>query len=605
MDLKLQPLNIKFENLSYTVPTNKSRKIVLNDLSGEFKSGELTAIMGPSGAGKSTLLNILTGYIKYGFDGKIQMSDIKFGSKKYTKMCSYILQEDNLYASFTVHETMMLASKLKTADISVDERNIVIDNILNTLQLIRSKYTNCGSLSGGQRKRLSIALELLDNPPVLFLDEPTSGLDSSSSAYCVQLLHNLSREGRTIVCTIHQPSAAIYEMFDQVYVLAQGQCVYKGSSSNTLSYLAGNGLQCPMYHNLADFLIEVANGDYGDFVQQLSLAAKQVNNNQIKAINLDHCYYTSSGAPVIQVNELNCVGKTPLLENRSSFSKDGCRAPSEWSKFWTLVSRCQMHYYRDWTVTHLKLILHIACAILIGFLYGDSGSNADKSIANVGFLVVGVAYLWYTTVLPGVLKFPTELEIIRKEIFNNWYKPRTYFLANTLTTTPIHILFSTVYSTIIFFMTDQPLEVNRYARFTLVYILLTIVADGFGLFLGAVTNPVTGTFFAAVATAFKLAFCGFLALWTHIPSVMRPLTHLSTHSYSLEALVLSVYGQNREDMSCPDTTLFCQYKSPKLIIRELGMNASNYEVDVAIMCGHLILFKLLAYFMLKRRLKCT
>lgn len=80
-----------------------------------------------------------------------------------------------------------------------------------------------------------------------------SGLDSSSSSYCVQLLHNLSREGRTIICTIHQPSAAIYEMFDQVYVLAQGQCVYRGAAENTLAYLAENGLQCPMYHSLADF----------------------------------------------------------------------------------------------------------------------------------------------------------------------------------------------------------------------------------------------------------------------------------------------------------------------------------------------------------------
>lgn len=148
---------------------------------------------------------------------------------------------------------------------------------MNTLHLIHTKNTKCGSLSGGQRKRLSIALELLDNPPVLFLDEPTtyvsseiahfppfailsqkciyiySGLDSSSSAYCVRLLHNLAREGRTIVCTIHKPAATVYEMFDHVYVLAEGHCIFQGSPGSTVPYLSSVGLQCPQYHNPADF----------------------------------------------------------------------------------------------------------------------------------------------------------------------------------------------------------------------------------------------------------------------------------------------------------------------------------------------------------------
>lgn len=123
-------------------------------------------------------------------------------------------------------------------------------------------------------------------------------------------------------------------------------------------------------------------------------------------------------------------------------------------------------FYFIQTITHLKLLLHILCATLIGLLYGDCGSNASKSIQNVGFLLIGVAYLWYTTVMPSVLKckssflviyflelckmianftlfvspVPTELEIVRKETFNNWYKARTYFLATTLTTTPIHVM---------------------------------------------------------------------------------------------------------------------------------------------------------------------
>lgn len=214
-------------------------------------------------------------------------------------------------------------------------------------------------------------------------------------------------------------------------------------------------------------VIEVANGDYGEFVPQLATSA-----------NRSLCYQVEKGAdfdgddhdtPVIKVDTLGCPDMPLLKKQYSMDSKDVIKTPSEWSKFWTLVGRCQVYYYRDWTVTHLKLVLHILCATLIGLLYGDSGSNASKSIENVGFLLIGVAYLWYTTVMPGVLKckhfanilvwhwsmnliifrlktnfcivhlVPTEVEIVRKETFNNWYKVRTYYLANILTTTPIHV----------------------------------------------------------------------------------------------------------------------------------------------------------------------
>lgn len=228
---------------------------------------------------------------------------------------------------------------------------------------------------------------------------PHSGLDSSSSTYTIRLLHNLAREGRTIVCTIHQPSASIYEMFDHVYVLAEGHCVYQGSNANTVPYLSSLGLQCPHYHSAADYLLEVANGEYGNFTYQLAKAAisdqwrESTPNVYIRDEYDDH----SDDRISYETDEkrISCYTKTSESCSGKLSLKSGIRiTPSEWTRLWVLISRCNVQLYRDWTVTHLKLFLHIVCAIIIGLLFGDSGINANKSISNIGFLLVNVVYLW-------------------------------------------------------------------------------------------------------------------------------------------------------------------------------------------------------------------
>lgn len=148
----------------------------------------------------------------------------------------------------------MMACRLKIKYMSNKEDNEErVDEILSSLNLIHRKTSTSETLSGGERKRLSIALELVTNPSIIFLDEPTSGLDEVTAASCVRLLKKLASADKTIIATIHQPSAAMFDTFDNVYLLARGQCVYQGSPKTFVPFLKSQNFECPKYNNPADY----------------------------------------------------------------------------------------------------------------------------------------------------------------------------------------------------------------------------------------------------------------------------------------------------------------------------------------------------------------
>ncbi|KAL6433359.1 hypothetical protein ACFW04_006493 [Cataglyphis niger] len=229
--------------------------MLLKGVSGQFKSGELTAIMGPSGAGKSTLLNVLAGYKYTEISGSIDINGQPRVMKKFKKMSCYIMQDDLVQPRLTVLEAMSFAADLKLGrKKSQSEKHIAINEILATLRLSETRDTLMERLSGGERKRLLIALELVNNPPVIFLDEPTTGLDELSCFCCIDSLQKLARFGRNVICSIHTPSASVFNKFHNIYVMAAGQCTYRGTPDNMLSFLQNIGLECPKNYNPADFV---------------------------------------------------------------------------------------------------------------------------------------------------------------------------------------------------------------------------------------------------------------------------------------------------------------------------------------------------------------
>lgn len=222
-------------------------------MSGKFVSGQLCAILGPSGAGKTSLLHVMSGYKTSGITGHLLVNGQPRNENWFRRRSCYITQEDQLPPFMTVEEAMTMAASLKLPGGGRAEGAVIVDEILDYLGLDSTRDTKTEKLSGGQKKRLSIALELLANPPVFFLDEPTSGLDDVAAKLAVKLLSRLAAEGRTVVCTIHQPSASMLKIFDKIYVVAAAKCVYQGTPHALIPFLSKTGFDCPTLYNPADY----------------------------------------------------------------------------------------------------------------------------------------------------------------------------------------------------------------------------------------------------------------------------------------------------------------------------------------------------------------
>ncbi|PWN42701.1 hypothetical protein IE81DRAFT_119342 [Ceraceosorus guamensis] len=255
------PAALHFENVGYSI----SERTVLDGITGCVKPGQVMAIVGASGAGKSTFLDILADRNKRGAThGDVLVNGRRISSADYKRVVGFVDQEDCLMPTLTVYETVLYSALLRLPrEMSLEAKRFRTLETISELGLLGVKDSRVGSaghrsISGGEKRRVSIACELVTSPSILFCDEPTSGLDSFNAFNVVESLVTLARNyNRTVVFTIHQPRSNIVALFDQLVLLAKGKMVYSGPLSACAPYFEGIGHGCPTGFNLGDHLVDL------------------------------------------------------------------------------------------------------------------------------------------------------------------------------------------------------------------------------------------------------------------------------------------------------------------------------------------------------------
>jgi ABC-type multidrug transport system ATPase subunit len=603
---KRPPVDIEFKNLAYLVSKGRMKgyKTVLKNVNGKFCSGKLTAIMGPSGAGKSTLMNSLAGYRTSHLRGTLLINGKARTLRNFRKLSAYIMQDDQLSPHLTVLEAMAVSANLKLGkEITDSSKRVVIEEIITTLRLAECCDTRAANLSGGQRKRLSIALELVNNPPIMFFDEPTSGLDSSSCSQCLSLLKSLARGGRTIICTIHQPSARLFEMFDHLFILAQGQCIYQGSVQGLVPFLSSVGFECPRYHNPADYVMEVASGEHGESISKLVMAVtlNQQQQQQVAEEVLVNGTAESKTGDTVSATGATCAVSIPQSDENSNQGKEKKGYPtSSFLQFYILLKRTFLSTMRDQTLTQMRLISHVVVGLVTGMVYFGIGNEGSKVINNSGFLFFSVMFHMFAAMMPTILTFPVERAVLVREHLNYWYSLRSFYFAKTTADVPFQIAFSIIFVVIVYFMTSQPPEAMRFMMLLTICILTSLVAQSIGLLIGAAMSVENGVFLGPVASVPNLLFAGFFVTFSTIPGYLQWVPYISYTRYSFEGAMLSIYGYGRRKLACSD--IYCHFQDPAVFLKEMGMAKAEYWLDAVALVGFFLLLRCVTYFVLRLKL---
>ncbi|XP_047062624.1 ABC transporter G family member 11-like isoform X2 [Lolium rigidum] len=601
---------LTWKDLSVTVALGPGKtQTVLDELTGFAEPGSLTALMGPSGSGKSTLLDALAGRLAANafLSGSVLLNGRK--AKLSFGAAAYVTQDDNLIGTLTVRETIGYSALLRLPDkMPREDKRALVEGTIIEMGLQDCADTVVGNwhlrgVSGGEKRRVSIALELLMRPRLLFLDEPTSGLDSSSAFFVTQTLRGLARDGRTVIASIHQPSSEVFELFDMLFLLSGGKNVYFGQASQACEFFAEAGFPCPPLRNPSDHFLRCVNSDFDKVKATLKgsmkarversddpldkITTSEAIRKLVSSFSRSQYYYAARE----KVNDIARIKGTVLDSSGSqaSFLMQAC----------TLTRRSFINMSRDFGYYWLRLLIYLLVTVCIGTIYLDVGTKYTSILARAACAAFVFGFVTFMSI-GGFPSFVEEMKVFQRERLNGHYGVLAFVIANTLSAMPFLILICFMSGTVCYFMVRLHPGFSHYIFFVLnLYASVTVVESLMMAIASVIPNFLMGIIIGAGIQGIFMLVSGYFRLPYDIPKVFwrYPMQYISFHYWALQ-------GQCQNDM---DGLLFDnQYPDqPKIpgefilkYIFEINVKRSKW-IDLSVIFSMIFIYRMLFFAMIK------
>ncbi|KAL0477703.1 ATP-binding cassette, subfamily G [Acrasis kona] len=597
-------------------------KYVLSRMSGYVAPGSVLAIMGPSGAGKTSFLNIIAQRVTR-YNGKVLISGEPV-PKSWRTISGFVQQDDVLMGNLTVRETLRYAAMLKMpGSISMKDKMKRVDAVMRELGLDKPGVADTvigqpglkKGISGGERKRVAIAIELLTEPSVLFLDEPTSGLDSKTSLNVMETISRIAARGRTVILTIHQPRSDIYNRFDKLLLLARGRVAYIGDAGKTaVDYFASLGYKCPNDYNPAEYFIDLVSETtsgtqtiQGPSAPTVDVEMKDVQQEAPKAMMtrddmraadnqriellLDH--YTNNVLPEY---------KSPVIAEENKVKNLNEHARNNFlSQFVVILIRSFTSIVRDKALSFVGVIQMIVLGLIVGLIF----LRLDRSQAGVqnrlGALFFILTQQTIRSMFANVSDFLQNARpIFLRERGAKMYTVLPYYLATTLAMVPNGLFLPLIFSIISYFMIGLNPSADRF----FMHLLITEVAcqsmQSVGMLMSYLfSNMGVAMAILPIANTTMMIFAGFYINVGSIPPWFIWIYWITPMHYGFEALVLNeFYGTTFE---CPAPPATCMYPTGEAVIQKQNMTnpLSNVWIDLAMLMLINFVCRFLAFLVLR------